>query len=909
MKKLPDSVFDDIVDDSKEIKRLPDSVFDDSPEQSAAPSDSLLKPEVQQYLNQNPRLNTAFGIISGGLSDIAQDRQRSKALQAFATAIPKGYGSLGVGIAKYGDRAINALLGTHLQAPDPFDYSKNDTSLGDYLGSLEKENPGFSLAGNLTGATFGPGLSKAMGLGVDAAKGIASGLLPGAPRLASVLGSMAGTGALAGMQNTLLNPDKPIGETFGNAAKFGAAFGLAPALVSSAIGRSVSPEDAAAAIAAAQRTGTTLSAAELSNRPQLNRQVKNTLQLVPSSGVSGMYEKASQNLNNQLGASLDEMKGDANVADIPKNIQKALIDTNKDIEHLRQQPVNALNNTYNAVLSDLKGTAKPEDIPKILNSSVRNLLKEKQADKYNMFNEVDNRANEIGANPEPTKYRKALKEILDTNKSKLFSEPENQLPSPLISKIRAFYNATGAGFQKPEEVVNYLNAVGDHDFENPREAIEHLNENYDANLSNNRDLLKYANQLRPKSFKGASLAAYNLRDMADSIGGNDILGKNKYAQSLLHKARGALLEDMEDSANNAGDPELFQKYNQAKEFYKNEIKPFDDPSIKKYLREDADPDLIIRDFLKPGQYEQVTRLKKLTDKLPDDQKKLLAYYHLTKDLPVKKGKVQAAINNLDNWEKLSDQTKSILVGDRNKSILDDINLLRNNVNNPDSPKDLPLKLKQFNDFWQTHKRIYNEKIAPFDDPDIKKFAKEGGDPDSIVQKFVRTGQYAHPTILKKILDKLPEDKKNQLAYYFLTKNMPQKNGRVIASANGLGDWDNLEDSMKDLLVSPKHKQVLNDVSLLRKRVPDVYFNPQTGAQVGYSNFMKSMGAAGLAAATGNHLALGGVLGTLAAAPIITSILKNPSVIRGLAFGTKVPSNVLAPLSAGASGYLAQEKLR
>lgn len=64
-------------------------------------------------------------------------------------------------------------------------------------------------------------------------------------------------------------------------------------------------------------------------------------------------------------------------------------------------------------------------------------------------------------------------------------------------------------------------------------------------------------------------------------------------------------------------------------------------------------------------------------------------------------------------------------------------------------------------------KFHAEHIGPFEEPEVAKYIREGGDPDTIVSTFVKTGNNDRAILANKLMKHMPEDKKGLLAYGYL----------------------------------------------------------------------------------------------------------------------------------------------
>jgi hypothetical protein len=129
--------------------------------------------------------------------------------------------------------------------------------------------------------------------------------------------------------------------------------------------------------------------------------------------------------------------------------------------------------------------------------------------------------------------------------------------------------------------------------------------------------------------------------------------------------------------------------------------------------------------------------------------------------------------------------------------------------------------------------FYRENVVPFEDPEVLKFTKQGGDPDMLINTFLKTSRVADRSrLLSKLVDKLPPDQKGLVpyAYYSRALDGDKLNPEKLATLhNNLGNQQEnvLFSNNKDL-----QKQMGNYVGLVQKNKEplNVMFNPKTGAR-------------------------------------------------------------------------------
>lgn len=180
-------------------------------------------------------------------------------------------------------------------------------------------------------------------------------------------------------------------------------------------------------------------------------------------------------------------------------------------------------------------------------------------------------------------------------------------------------------------------------------------------------------------------------------------------------------------------------------------------------------------------------------------------------------------------------------------------------------KELKSLYQKANDFHKTN-------IAPFDEPEIVKFIRHGGDPDTLLSTFIKTGINDRGNLLNKLVGKLSPDERGIPAYGFLSRAI--ENGqlnplKMRSLYKSLG-----ENQKKILMGTPGLKNEMeNFSSLVDKNVEplSIMSNPKTGNR-NSDSIVPWAGISGLGAA---GYAFGGAPGAVAASfglPVFSKFL-------------------------------------
>jgi hypothetical protein len=172
--------------------------------------------------------------------------------------------------------------------------------------------------------------------------------------------------------------------------------------------------------------------------------------------------------------------------------------------------------------------------------------------------------------------------------------------------------------------------------------------------------------------------------------------------------------------------------------------------------------------------------------------------------------------------------------------------------------------KELSNLFGTAEKNYAKEYSPLLDKDIHKFANgRNVDPDTIIQSFIKTGkQTDRSTLLGKLVNLLPDSKKNLLGYGYLSRAL-DKNGNLdpVQFSNLLGK-NNLGQRQLETLFPKKEmrEKIKNysDLVHMNKEAFDLMRNPKTGARLG--DFIPSSAAVGGYALAGLPGAIAGGIG-------------------------------------------------
>lgn len=190
--------------------------------------------------------------------------------------------------------------------------------------------------------------------------------------------------------------------------------------------------------------------------------------------------------------------------------------------------------------------------------------------------------------------------------------------------------------------------------------------------------------------------------------------------------------------------------------------------------------------------------------------------------------------------------------------------------------------------YDTAMKKYASDYKPFEDRDITKFTRKGGDSDLILSHFLKRGANDRSKLLSKVQDKLPDKLQHLPAYMYLSRAI--ENGQLNPmKLRKL--YNDLGEKQKETLIPDKSmRESLNKYTKsigMNTEAFNTMFNPKTGQRV--SDLIPAMGAMGGWKAGS---AIGGVPGGLigGAAGLVlpgmagkagVKLLTNPSIREGL----------------------------
>lgn len=176
------------------------------------------------------------------------------------------------------------------------------------------------------------------------------------------------------------------------------------------------------------------------------------------------------------------------------------------------------------------------------------------------------------------------------------------------------------------------------------------------------------------------------------------------------------------------------------------------------------------------------------------------------------------------------------------------------------------------------KQHYANNVAPFEEDELYPYISGKKGSDTLLQTFVKTGQWDRPELLNKIVSKVSDPERKAIAHEYLTKSLRDVGGNTKVDADKvLTAYSRLGDRSKDTLFNADEKQKLDDIlhtrSLFGKdtHISDLISNP-TGQKAAIQHILAGLTGAGATAigalGLGHHPeAAGTALATLIGGPM------------------------------------------
>lgn len=188
--------------------------------------------------------------------------------------------------------------------------------------------------------------------------------------------------------------------------------------------------------------------------------------------------------------------------------------------------------------------------------------------------------------------------------------------------------------------------------------------------------------------------------------------------------------------------------------------------------------------------------------------------------------------------------------------------------------------QELKDAYQEANQYHAIHYAPFEDPDIVKFIRKGGDPDVLFSHFLKGGKNDRGEFLNKLMSKLPSaGKKNELPLKMLLgRNVDRKLG--LDPGKFATEWGALGPNQRaalvpDVKLRAKIDKYARKVEMNREAL-NVMFNPKTGARLAHPVVLS-----GLTYLLGGPAKAGVAMAGMAGARGATKALTSPTMREAL----------------------------
>lgn len=312
----------------------------------------------------------------------------------------------------------------------------------------------------------------------------------------------------------------------------------------------------------------------------LSQAMKNIKKLAPSNMLRG--ELTPEELASNAKAAGDTETNLGRVIGSP-SLSKAFENTLSRIpfsgaEKSMQRTASKIIKQGQDTLENMLGDVEPKKIPRILQDALKDTTKAVEKEKQEYFNKVNKAADEAGVVAGRTNLSSQAQKIIQ----EIESSPE------LMHRM-------------PKEFINDIYEMAVNDAGNTIEKSD--------------------------IFRG------HLGDKASEY----YKSGNKFAYGKYRALRDALSKDIDTAIDTSGVEDLKRLHKQARDFYKENVVPLEDPDITKFTRKGGDPDLLMSHFLRTGKTtDRSGLLSKLLDHIPDKDRQLVPYTYYSR--AIKEGK-------------------------------------------------------------------------------------------------------------------------------------------------------------------------------------------------------------------------------------------------------------------------------
>jgi hypothetical protein len=259
-----------------------------------------------------------------------------------------------------------------------------------------------------------------------------------------------------------------------------------------------------------------------------------------------------------------------------------------------------IENRGNKVLTGYLGDTSPLEVPEKLGKSLNKVYQEETVKKNALYNEANKIADENNLKLDLSNFSNKAKEYSDIINDQHFLKYE-----PKYKKIL-------------NRLVNYHTPFKESKIQ--------------ASIAGEKFYLPGSNEIKYPSLKEANILSGKLRELS-RISRKSSTPEDRYQSKIFSSLSKSLKDDIKYSINNSGNEKLKSAYDNAEKNYANNFSSFLDKDIYQYLNGQKDAENLINDFIVTGSTsDKGNKLKKLMDKLPEEDKNLVKYSYLSRAL-------------------------------------------------------------------------------------------------------------------------------------------------------------------------------------------------------------------------------------------------------------------------------------
>lgn len=264
---------------------------------------------------------------------------------------------------------------------------------------------------------------------------------------------------------------------------------------------------------------------------------------------------------------------------------------------IKNNITNQITNQGSNLLNNLSSGISPENVGENLNDALQSQLNSLQNIKRQNYKNVEDLANQSNTMIGRTNFSNTANGLLD--KINQSDELKNNLSPGFVNEISSFVKPSGdITINSPILNVDGIPISSTTISKSPSYSLQ--NSNIFKGILNDKASDAYA--------KGDNFSGSNYASLAKALG-----------------------TDIDNGISNSDNQPLQQSYADAQKFYKDNISPWEDPSITKFTRGNGDADTLISSFVKPGlNNDRGNLINTLVSKLPPEQQSLPGYAYLSR---------------------------------------------------------------------------------------------------------------------------------------------------------------------------------------------------------------------------------------------------------------------------------------